>query len=113
MSASDLRKQTESEKIKKALTKLRDFGHIVMNFNNRIYNNPGIRGHLDWEIYSKRNAVYIESKIGRDTPSDEQKKVMKRLAYLMGLPNSRIYVTSIKTGKEAEIIADRILKGEL
>lgn len=104
---------SESEKIKKAFVKLRDFGCIVMNFNNKKSNNPGITGHLDWEIYSKKNVIHVESKIDKDKLRPKQAEVIKRLAHLMGLPGSRVYVCSIKTGKEAENLADRILKGEL
>lgn len=104
---------THPKQIRKEFTNLRNYGCIVMNFNNHKYNNPGIDGHLDWEIYTKKNIIHIEVKIGKDTLRPKQEEVIKRLAHLMGLPKSRIYVTSIKTGTEAKTLADRILGGEL
>ena len=105
---------TESQQIKEAFVKLRDFGNIVFNFNSNIPNRAGIKGHPDWEILTKKlNVVFVETKIGRDTIKPDQKPVLERLSSIMGMPNSRVYYYIVKTSKDAENIQKDILNGKL
>ncbi len=105
---------TEPQRIKKALTDLRKFNNIVFNFNSNKRNNLGLIGFPDWLIITPHlNLVFIEVKIDKDKISEIQQKVINRIASVMGLPNSRVNISIIKTGKEAEQIADKILKGSL
>lgn len=105
---------TESEGIKKAFVRLRKYNWLVLNFNNKKANNPGIRAHTDWLIGKEKNhLIYVEVKIGKDELSKEQKDFIKMIAWFMGLPNSRIRVYIVKTAKEAEQLSDNILQGKL
>ena len=105
---------TESQEIKKALIRLRDFNCIVFNFNSNKPNNPGLAGHPDWLILTpKLNVVYIEVKIGKDSLSDIQKWVLNRLASVMGLPHSRVIFSLCKSSKAAKRISDQIISREI
>ena len=105
---------TESQEIKKALIRLRDFNCIVFNFNSNRPNNAGLAGHPDWLILTpKLNAVYLEVKIGKDSLSDAQKAVLNRLSSVMGLPHSRVIYSLCKSSKEAKQISDRIISREI
>ena len=105
---------SESKDIKKQFVRLRDWGCIVFNYNSNKPNNAGIKGHPDWLILtSKMSLVFIEVKIGKDKVSEDQHKVINRLASIMGLPNSKVYIFIVHNVKEAEILSDRIQKREL
>mgnify|MGYP001012610474 CR=1 FL=1 len=53
------KKMKESKGIKDSFVRLRKLGHIVFNFNSSRANNPGIKGHPDWLVITKKyNLVY-------------------------------------------------------
>lgn len=105
---------SESEQIKQAFTRLRDFGFIVFNFNSHKANNKGLAGHPDWLfITPKLQLVYVEVKIGSDKLSSEQQRIINRLAQIMGLPYSRVYVFVCKTGAYARKLSDDMLANNL
>jgi hypothetical protein len=105
---------TESQEIKKHLVRLRGFGFTVLNFNNRKANNIGLTGHPDWLIIKpKKYLVYAETKIGEDKLSEPQQKIINELSFFSGLPNSRIHVRILKTGKDAERLQEQLLTDKL
>jgi hypothetical protein len=105
---------TESQLIKQEFVRLRKFGCIVFNYNQKKPNSRGLIGHPDWLIITnKLNLVFIETKIGADKPSKEQLEVINALAGLMGKPNSCVYFYIVKDSDRAKSISGRILSREV
>jgi len=107
---------TESQQIKDAFVKLRDFGHIVFNFNSNIPNRAGIKGHPDWEILTKKlNVVFVEVKIKEtgDTLKPDQEALLNRLCSIMGIQGSRVHYFLVRDAKQAQNIQKDILNGKL
>jgi len=106
--------KTTSKRISEAFTRLRKYSCWVGNFNNKRANNPGLKDHPDWLIIKPYYAIiWVETKIGRDTFSEGQEKLMKMLCWFMGMPKSRVYYYVVTTAEEAEKLSDRILVNKL
>ena len=105
---------TEKAEIGKTFRRLEKFGYKVKNFGSNSKLKGRQSGFVDLVIFNAKYFICIEVKAEstKDKLSDEQKETAKLLSSIMAR-NNTFYYEIIRTAKEAEKYADRILRGEL
>jgi hypothetical protein len=68
--------------ISQELSRLRNFGFKVYNFNSKKSISPGIKNFCDYLIISESHLIFVEVKIGKDVLNDEQKKLRSLICFL-------------------------------
>lgn len=73
--------KTKSEKslISAEFARLREYGYLVFNFNQKTRFGPGMVGFCDHLIIGFGRIVFIEVKIGKDQLSKEQEQLKDEL----------------------------------
>ena len=98
--------------ISKELSRLRNFGFKVYNFNSKKSISPGIKNFCDYLIISESHLIFLEIKIGKDSLNDEQKKLQSLICYL-SQKNKGVFYFLITNIEETKNFCDLLLSNQL
>ena len=104
--------KTKSEKslISTEFARLRDYGYLVFNFNQKTRFGSGLVGFCDHLIIGFGRIIFLEVKIGRDKLSKEQVKLKDEL---IKTDAEYFYITELHDAQKMAdwLIAIRFKKG--
>ena len=71
--------KSEKSEISKEFARLREYGYLVFNFNQKTRFGIGLTGFCDYVIIGFGRIIFIEVKIGKDRLSKEQEQLKDEL----------------------------------
>lgn len=74
-----MKKIKSKSDITQEIIRLRDFGYIVLTFQNNKMGRSGIKGMTDYFIVGKSRMYFIEGKFGSDRLSNSQIELMHEI----------------------------------
>jgi len=98
--------------IAKEFLKLKKYGYKVKSFGDNRSLRRGQTGFVDTVIFNRKNLIFIEVKVGKDTFSEEQLETADLLSSVAAI-NKTVYYYIVNDVKDAKLLVDIILRGDL